>query len=79
MPDTAKPLKNGRSNAWLCCPLSIFPYVAPEWIFLGVIKQKLSGWWRGMKGIIGMTRFTKLGLTITNTIGKFSGDGLGND
>jgi len=35
--------------------------------------------WTIMGRITGMTRFTKLGLTITNSIGKFSGDGLGND
>jgi len=32
-----------------------------------------------MKGIVGRTKFTRLGLTITYGIGKFSGDGLGND
>ena len=59
--------------------LFIFPDLAPEWIFLRVIKERLPGWCREMKGILGMTRFTKLGLTINNTIGKFSGGGLGND
>jgi hypothetical protein len=32
-----------------------------------------------MEEVIGGTRFTKLALTINNTIGKFSGDGLGYD
>lgn len=43
------------------------------------IKQKLPGWWSEMKGIVGGTRFTKLGLTISNTIGRFSGGSLGYD
>jgi hypothetical protein len=51
----------------------------PEWIYFRVTEQLLPGWWREMKGIVGRTRFTRLGLTINNTIGKFSGDGLGND
>jgi len=46
---------------------------------LRVIKERLPSGGREMKGIVGMTRFTRLGLTITNTIGKFSGGGLGND
>ncbi len=53
--------------------------LAPEPIFLRVTKQLLPGWWMAMKGIIGMTKFTRFGLTINNTIGKFSGGGLGND
>jgi hypothetical protein len=32
-----------------------------------------------MKGIVGRTKFTKLGLMISNTIGKFSEGGLGYD
>jgi len=32
-----------------------------------------------MKGIVGMTRFTRLGLTIRNTIGKFSGGDMAYD
>jgi len=39
----------------------------------------LPGWWRGMKGIVGGTRFTKLALTIKNTIGKFWEGSLGYD
>ena len=35
--------------------------------------------WTLMGRIIGMTRFTRLGLTIRNTIGKFSEGGLGYD
>ncbi len=35
--------------------------------------------WTLMGRIIGMTRFTKFGLTITNSIGKFLGGGLGYD
>jgi hypothetical protein len=50
----------------------------PSLNFLGVI-EKIARWWKGMKGFIGMTRFTRLGLTIRNTIGKFSGGGLGYD
>jgi len=46
---------------------------------LRVIKERLPSGGREMKGIVGMTRFTRLGLTIKNTNGRFSGDGLGND
>ena len=59
--------------------LFVFPDRAPEWIFLRVTKQLLPGWWRGMKGIVGGTRFTKLALTIKNTIGKFWEGSLGYD
>ena len=44
----------------------------PSLNFLGVI-EKIARWWKGMKGFIGMTRFTRLGLKITNGIGKFLG------
>ena len=59
--------------------LFVFLNRAPEWIFLVVIRERLLGWWSEMKGIIGRTKFTKLGLTINDTIGNFSGGGLGND
>ncbi len=32
-----------------------------------------------MKGIVGRTKFTRLGLMITNSIGEFSEGGLGYD
>jgi len=54
-----------------------FPDLAPKSIFLVVTKERLPGSWREMKGVVGMTRFTKFGLTIRNTNGRFSGDGLG--
>jgi hypothetical protein len=50
--------------------LFIFYDRAPEWIFLKVTEQRLPGWWREMKEIVGGTRFTRLGLTINNSIGK---------
>ena len=58
-------------------PLFIFPDLAPEWIFLVVTKERLPGSWREMKGVVGRTRFTRFGLTIRNTNGRFSGGGLG--
>ncbi len=57
----------------------LFSDTAPEWIFLVVIRERLLGWWREMTGVVGTTKFTRLGLTIKNTIGRFSGGGLGND
>jgi hypothetical protein len=44
-----------------------------------VIRERLPGWWREMKGIVGGTRFTRLGLKITSSIGKFSEGGLTYD
>ena len=52
---------------------------APESIFLRVTEQLLPGGGGEIKGIIGRTKFTKLGLTIRNTIGKFSGGDLAYD
>ena len=41
--------------------------------YLGVIRERLPGWWREIKGIVGGTKFTRLALTINNTIRRFSG------
>jgi len=60
-------------------PLFVFPDRAPKWLFLVVIREKLPGWWREIKGIVGRTKFTRLGLTIRNTIGKFWEGSLGYD
>ena len=79
VPGTARYLENRRS---IITPPRDFLYLldlSPKWIFFRVTEQLLPGWWREMKGIVGGTKFTKLALTINNTIGKFSGDGLGYD
>ena len=78
VPGTVRYLENRRS---IITPPD-FVYLldrAPESIFFRITKQMLPGWWREIKGIVGMTKFTKLGLTIRNTIGKFWEGSLGND
>jgi len=73
VPGSAKPVKNRRS---IITPPDIFRLSfgssAKIDIFEGTYAA-VARWWREMKGVVGGTKFTRLGLTIKNTIGKFLG------